>query len=45
MVIQQTASLVGAAHKVNLTKPDKIIIVEVFQVRELSLTAVPVLHM
>jgi tRNA(Ser,Leu) C12 N-acetylase TAN1 len=44
MVIQQTASLVGATHKVNLTKPDKVIIVEVFQVREVCLTAVPVLH-
>lgn len=32
-VIKQTASLVADAHKVDLTKPDKVIIVDVFQVR------------
>jgi hypothetical protein len=32
-VIKQTASLVADSHKVDLTKPDKVIIVDVFQVR------------
>ncbi|KAG9236060.1 hypothetical protein BJ875DRAFT_248428 [Amylocarpus encephaloides] len=31
VVIQQIASSIGDAHKVNLTKPDKVIIVEVYQ--------------
>lgn len=30
------ANLVGPRHKVQLTKPDKIIVVEIFQVRMFS---------
>lgn len=32
-VIKQIAELVGERHKVNLTKPDKVILVEIYQVR------------
>jgi tRNA(Ser,Leu) C12 N-acetylase TAN1 len=32
-LIKKVASLVDERHKVNLSKPDKVILVEVFQVR------------
>lgn len=31
-IIKQVAGLVGPRHKVNLTSPDKVIIIEIFQV-------------
>lgn len=34
-VIKKVASLVSPKHKVNLTNPDKVILVEIFQVSEL----------
>lgn len=37
-VIKQVAALIGPRHKVNLTTPDKVILIEVFQVRRHSLT-------
>jgi tRNA acetyltransferase TAN1 len=35
VVIQKTAALVAETHKVDLAKPDRVIIVEVFQVRKM----------
>jgi tRNA(Ser,Leu) C12 N-acetylase TAN1 len=34
-VIRQVADMVGDAHKVDLTAPDKVILVEIYQVRPL----------
>ena len=38
-MIKQTAMLVADSHKVDLTNPDKVIIVEVFQVSHSPLRA------
>jgi len=37
-VIKQVAAMVGDSHKVNLTKPDKVILVEIYQVRWTHIT-------
>ena len=33
-VIKQTASMIADRHRVDLTKPDKVVIVEIYQVRK-----------